>query len=137
MLGSAAALAISLYPRYVSPCKVFCCAYWAQTRRRSCSAYAKAVATRLGFVVLIQALPRQFDRCRSSWVARPVASRGRQSTAGARATKNQRSDKRDLDPFDVCDVANRVDISGCGVPCDCLVWPDGVAIERAEIWRRP
>lgn len=122
MLGSAAASAIGLYQRYVSPYKGFCCAYRAQTGRRSCSAYGKAIATRLGFVALIQALPRQFDRCRSSWVALSVASRGRQFNAGGQSKEDQRKDKRECDPFDACDVldiARNADCGACDVPCDC------------------
>lgn len=110
MLGSAAASAIGLYQRYVSPYKGFCCAYRAQTGRRSCSAYGKTIATRLGFVALIQALPRQFDRCRASFGVLAAMSRGR------------RKSKRDFDPPDVCDaidLASSVDCGSCGVPCDC------------------
>ena len=130
MLGSAAASAIGLYQRYVSPYKGFCCAYRAQTGRRSCSAYGKAIATRLGFVALIQALPRQFDRCRSSFVALAGASVARQSNAktigqtNAKGPlkKDPRNDRRECDPFDACDVADlasNVDLGGCDLPCDC------------------
>lgn len=124
MLGSAAASAIGLYQRYVSPYKGFCCAYRAQTGRRSCSAYGKAIATRLGFVALIQALPKQFGRCRSSFVALAGAGMARQANANAKsqAKKDQRNDKRECDPFDACDVvdlASNVDLGGCDLPCDC------------------
>jgi putative component of membrane protein insertase Oxa1/YidC/SpoIIIJ protein YidD len=126
MLGSAAASAIGLYQRYVSPYKGFCCAYRAQTGRRSCSAYGKAVATRLGFVALFQALPRQFGRCRTSFVALAGATLVRQlnakTNAKSQAKNDQRNGKRECDPFDACDVvdlATNVEWGGCDLPCDC------------------
>ena len=122
MLGSAAASAIGLYQRYGSPYKGFCCAYRARTGRRSCSAYGKTIAMRLGFIALIQALPRQFDRCRAAFKALSTTTRSQQSNPGGQSQDDQRKDKWDCDPCDACDaidIANSVDCGGCDVPCDC------------------
>ena len=125
MLGPAAASAIGLYQRYVSPHKGFCCAYRVQTGRRSCSAYGKTIASRLGFLALIEALPRRFARCKASFVALASAARSRPAVATSEAEDEQRKGRkdRDCDPGDACDLydtATGADCGGCdAVPCDC------------------
>jgi uncharacterized protein len=64
MLDASASALVGMYKRYISSYKGFCCAYSAQTKRRSCSAYAMAIIQRVGASALLFALPRQFVRCK-------------------------------------------------------------------------
>ena len=89
MLDATATIAIGAYRRYLSPYKGFCCAYRQVTGRRSCSAYALAVVERLGALALLQALPRQFARCKAAYarwlaVAADGSARRRQARQGER-----------------------------------------------------
>lgn len=107
MLDATAAAAIGAYRRYLSPYKGFCCAYRRVTGRRSCSAYALAIVQRIGALALVQALPRQFARCKAAyarWLARP------DQPAQRRKQRRHWSDYCDCSgcPWDCAEL-----------PCDC------------------
>ncbi|HSW06643.1 membrane protein insertion efficiency factor YidD, partial [Aquabacterium sp.] len=103
MLSATASTAIDLYQRHVSPYKGFCCAYRVHTGRRSCSAYAKAVVNRLGVFALLEAMPRQFTRCKSAYAAlkrQPAASRSDEN----RKKKEKWWHNCDCNPCDCVDL---------------------------------
>ena len=115
MLDATAVAAIGAYRRYLSPHKGFCCAYRKVTGRRSCSAYALAIVQRLGAVALVQALPRQFARCRAAyarWLQRFEG--GPQGRATNRGERRRWWEHCDCSP---CDCAG--DLPCDCVPCDC------------------
>ena len=128
MLDATAAAAIGAYRRYLSPYKGFCCAYRTVTGRRSCSAYALAVVERLGALALLQALPRQFARCKAAY-ARWLAAAAAAADGSARRRRARQGERRrwwddcDCNPCS-CNPADCIscDSSSCeGVelPCDC------------------
>ena len=107
MLDATAIAAIGVYRRYLSPYKGFCCAYRSVTGRRSCSAYAQAIARRLGALALLQALPRQFARCKAAYV------RWRAQPEGEKQRRNARRNGRER-WWEKCDCGS------CDLPCDCM-----------------
>ena len=115
MISFAADSAIGVYQRYISPYKGFRCAHHAHTGQRSCSAYARGVVKRLGAFALIEAMPRQFDRCKAAYAA----------ILEARANTNSEDDKKNNRWYDSCDCGASdipFNIFGkgnhCDLPCD-------------------
>lgn len=100
MISFAANSAIGVYQRYISPYKGFRCAHHAHTGQRSCSAYARGVVKKLGAFALINAMPRQFERCKAAYAA----------ILETRATSNSVEDKKNNRWYDNCDCG------GCDIP---------------------
>lgn len=69
MLRYAAAGAIALYQRRLSPHKGFSCAYRVHTGGCSCSEFARRFVLRAGLLRLLAILPRRFRKCRSAHLA--------------------------------------------------------------------
>jgi putative component of membrane protein insertase Oxa1/YidC/SpoIIIJ protein YidD len=112
MLDATAVAAIGAYRRYLSPRKGFCCAYRTVTGRRSCSAYALAIVQRVGAVALLQALPRQFARCKAAyaqWLSR--------SDTGAQRQQPGKDERRRW--WENCDCCSCDLPCDCALPCDC------------------
>ena len=87
--------AISIYQRYISPHKGFCCAYRVHTGFSSCSSLGFRAIRRYGVLRGLKTLRQRLDLCR--------VAHGRLATVRLRPPASQRGD---------CD---------CGVsPCDCL-----------------
>ncbi|NRF68774.1 membrane protein insertion efficiency factor YidD [Aquincola sp. S2] len=112
MIDSAALKAIGVYQRYLSPYKGFCCAYRVHSGRASCSEYARRIVRRIGALALLQALPRQFARCRSAFAA--LRSRSEQQRAERR--ERRREAGRDC----IENACEECGNSACDVgACDC------------------
>lgn len=121
MLDATAAAAIGAYRRYLSPYKGFCCAYRKVTGRRSCSAYALAIVERLGALALLQALPRQFARCKTAY-ARWLTAAQAAADGSARRRQARQTERRRW--WEYCDCNPN--------PCDCLPC-DGSSCEGADL----
>jgi putative component of membrane protein insertase Oxa1/YidC/SpoIIIJ protein YidD len=67
MINALAVNAISLYQRHISPYKGFQCAYRVYSGKCSCSEYAKRIVAKRGAWALLNAMPRQFSRCKSAY----------------------------------------------------------------------
>ena len=63
MLNKLATAAITLYQRYISPHKGYCCAHRAYTGEDSCSQYAKVAITENGFFSAFPLIREQFNKC--------------------------------------------------------------------------
>lgn len=118
MLRLAAAGAVGMYQRHISPHKGFCCAYRVHTGRVSCSEFGRRVIMRLGLVAFFRLMPRQFARCRAAFASLTLRhAHGDDESRGGRI-------RGALDSCDcadcglsACDLGSSVD--GCAVPCDC------------------
>ena len=98
--------AISIYQRYISPHKGFCCAYRVHTGFSSCSALGFRAIRRLGVLRGVKALRQRLDLCR--------VAHGRLATTRLRPPASQRGDCDIVSPIGcACDAASCLG-DGCG-----------------------
>ncbi|MDF3036145.1 MAG: hypothetical protein K0S28_1419 [Paucimonas sp.] len=94
VLKSAALFSISLYQRYLSPYKGFCCAYRVYTGRRGCSAAGARAIRRFGVMAGLAVLRRRLFLCGVAY-------------------------RRNAPPVKRPHIAQRGDCDpGCDLPCD-------------------
>jgi putative component of membrane protein insertase Oxa1/YidC/SpoIIIJ protein YidD len=114
--------AISIYQRYTSPHKGFCCAYRAHTDFSSCSSLGFPAIRRYGVLRGLKALRQRLELCR--------VARGRLATVRLRPAASQRGDCDcgfslcdclDIDPFGKGRKA--LNCLDGGVCADALYWP--------------
>ncbi len=95
---------ITLYQRYLSPYKGYCCAYRVYTGEDSCSQYAKIAIAEHGLFSAFPLIKEQFDRC---------------SFAAEEIQKKQKNKKKDnLDTCSDC-TAGCDTFSTCNTIGDC------------------
>jgi putative component of membrane protein insertase Oxa1/YidC/SpoIIIJ protein YidD len=127
LLSIAADKAIGLYQQYISPYKGFRCAYHAHTGHRSCSAYARAIVRKRGVFALVLAMPRQFDRCRTAYMAILESRQPSHPSARKKDKKGKWYDGCDCSGCDLggcdldhCHLPSRLvrECNHCDGPCD-------------------
>ncbi|MFI3137822.1 MAG: membrane protein insertion efficiency factor YidD [Methylococcaceae bacterium] len=117
-LNAIAISSITVYQRFISPYKGFCCAYHYHSGRLSCSEFARHIVKRRGVFALWAAMPRQFSRCKAAYAQiLPTLNTDNQPSRRSQQRRNNRSsnDYSDCIPSP-CDV---VDASFDALPCDC------------------